>query len=223
MVQTRAQVKSSGVKLPEVHRAGKKLILHINPEKYVQSAHPTPPTCHLRPIHHIPHINQGPPTNTLLPVPKPRIRQGRAGIRRKPKVAPPIPKVIQTPALPTPMPAPRTVLPLTEPAVQSQHSTQTKHFMPTMPKPLIQPTPSSIKMPLEPRIDPRLIPSYHKPFLRPPPMPPDETATKDNRKDLQDLDMDRKIECEENSPHQEGIFLRHMKGLTNHSFKNLQN
>ena len=31
------------------------------------------------------------------------------------------------------------------------------------------------------------------------------TAVKDNRKDLQDLDMDRKIEFEENSPHQEGI------------------
>ena len=31
------------------------------------------------------------------------------------------------------------------------------------------------------------------------------TAVKDSRKDLQDLDMDRKIEFEENSPHQEGI------------------
>ena len=31
------------------------------------------------------------------------------------------------------------------------------------------------------------------------------TAVKDNRKDLQDLDMDRKIKFEENSPHQKGI------------------
>ena len=36
-------------------------------------------------------------------------------------------------------------------------------------------------------------------------MPADVTAVKDNRKDLQDLDMDREIEFEKNSPHQEGI------------------
>ena len=131
--------------------------------------HPTPPTCHLRPIHYIPHIDQGPPTNTLPPVPKPRIGQGRAGIRRKPKVVPPIPKVIQTPTSLTPMPAPRTVHPLTEPAVQSLDSMQTQHQTPIMPKPLIQPTPASIKTTLESRLDPRPIPPYHEPFLRPPP------------------------------------------------------
>ena len=147
MVQTRVQVK--GIKLPEVHRAKKKLIPHIKPEKSVQSACPTPPICHLRPIHYIPHIDQGLPTNTLLPVPKPRIGQGRAGIRRKPKVALPIPKVIQTPALLTPMPSPGTVQPLTESAVQSQDSMQTQHQVSIMPKPLIQPTPASIKMSLE--------------------------------------------------------------------------
>ena len=103
------------------------------------------------------------------------------------------------------MPALRMVLQLTEPAVQSQDSTQLQHQVPTMPKPLIQPTPANITMLLEPRIDPRPIPPYHKPFLRPPPRPPDETAAKNNRKDLQDLDTDRKIEFEENSPHQEGI------------------
>ena len=54
-------------------------------------------------------------------------------------------------------------------------------------------------------MDPRPIPPYHEPFLSPPTRPPDETATKDNRKDLQDLDTDRNIEFEENSPHQEGI------------------
>ena len=149
MVQTRAQVKSSGIKLSEVHGANKRLILHIKPKKSVQTACPTLPTCHLRPIHHIPHIDQGPPTNTLLPLPKPKIGQGRAGIRRKPRVALPIPKVIQTPVPLTPMPALRTVQPLTEPAVQSQDSTQMQHQVPIMPKPLTQPTPASIKMPLE--------------------------------------------------------------------------
>ena len=155
--------------MPEVHGAKKNMIPHIKPEKSVQSAHPTPPTCHLRPIHHIPHIDQGPPTNTLLPVPKRRLGQGRAGIRRKPKVAPSIPKVIQTPAPLTPMPAPRTAQLLTEPAVQSQDSTQMQHQVPIMPNPLIQPIPASIKMPLEHSLNPRPIPPYYEPFLRPPP------------------------------------------------------
>ena len=57
MVQTRAQAKSSSIKLPEVHRAKKDLIPHAKPEKSVQSACPIPPICHLRPIHHIPHTD----------------------------------------------------------------------------------------------------------------------------------------------------------------------
>ena len=101
-----------------------------------------------------------------------------------------MPKVIETPALLTPMPTPRTVQPLTEPAVQSQDRMQMQHQVPIMPKSLIQPTQASIKTPLEPRLDPRPIPPCHEPFSRPPPRPPDETN--DNRKDLQDLDMDRK-------------------------------
>ena len=109
MVQTRAQVKSSGTKLPEVHGAKKNLILHINPEKSVQSVCPIPLRCHLRPIHYIPHIDQGLPTNTLPPVPNPRIGQGRAGIRRKPEVALPIPEVIQTPAPLMPLPVRRSI------------------------------------------------------------------------------------------------------------------
>ena len=160
----------------------------------------------------------------MPPVPKARIGQGRAGIRRKPKVAPPIPKVIQTPTLPMSMPVPRTVLSLTEPVTQPQGSILSQHQVPTVPKPLIQPTPASITQPLEPRIDPRPVPQYHKPLLRPPPRPPDVTTVKDNRKDLRDLDMDRKIKFEENSPHQEGIISETcMKGLTNHLFKNLLN
>ena len=100
-----------------------------------------------------------------------------------------------------PIPVPRTVLPLTEPVTQSKGSILPQHQVPTMPKPLFQPTPASITQPLEPRIDPRPIPPYHKPFIRPPPRPPDVTAVKDSRKDLRDLDMDRKIKFEENSPH----------------------
>ena len=172
MVQTRAQVKSSGIKLPEVHRAKKNLIPHVKLGKSVQSACPIPPTCHLRPIHHIPYTDQRLPTNAIPPVPKPSIGQGRAGIRRKPKVALPIPKVIQTPTLPMPTPAPRTVLPLTEPVTQSQGSILPQHQVPMAPKPLIQPSPASITQPLEPRIDPRPIPPYHEAFIRSPPRPP---------------------------------------------------
>ena len=181
------------------------MILHIRTGKSVQHASPIPPTCHLRPIHHIPYTDHRLPTDAMPPVPKPRIGQGRAGIRRKPKVAPPIPKVIQVPILPMPMPAPRTVQPLTEPVIQPLDSILPQHQVPTAPQPLIQPTSASITQSLEPKIDPRPIPPYHEPFIRPPPRSPDVTAVKDNRKDLQDLDTDRTIKFEESSPHQEGI------------------
>ena len=136
MIQTRAQAKSKGTKLPEVHRAKKNLIMHIKPEKSVPSVCPIPPTCHLRPIHYSPHADQRPPTITLPPVPKPRIGEGRAEIRGKPRVAPPIPRVIQTPTLPMPMPTPRPVLPLMEPITQSPDSTIPQPQVPTAIKPL---------------------------------------------------------------------------------------
>ena len=121
MVQTRAQVKSSSIKLLEVHGAKKNLVPHMKPENLVKGTCPIPPACHLRPIHHIPHTNQELP-NTLPPIPKPRIGQGRAGIRRKPRVAPPIPESNQMPAPPIPKPTPRKVIPLTVPVTQSQGS-----------------------------------------------------------------------------------------------------
>ena len=104
MVQTRSQAKSSGIKVPEVHNANKGLVPHMKPEKSVviPIACPIPPTHHLRPIHHTPSTDQRPPTNAVPPLPKPRIGQGRAGIRRKPKVTPPIPKPIQIPTPPIP-------------------------------------------------------------------------------------------------------------------------
>ena len=88
MVQTRSQAKSSGIKMPEVHRAKKDLIPHVKPERsaVVPSACPIPPTCHLRPVHHTPHTDQGPPKSAVPPVPKPRIGQSRAGIRIKSKI-----------------------------------------------------------------------------------------------------------------------------------------
>ena len=64
LVQTRSQVKSSGVKLPEIHGANKGLDPHVWPGK--QRSSPS------LPIH---TIDKGPPTH---PIPKPRIGHGRA-------------------------------------------------------------------------------------------------------------------------------------------------
>ena len=57
-------------------------------------------------------------------------------------------------------------------------------------------------LPLKPRLETRQVPPYPEPFFRPPPSSPDETVIKDSRKDLQNINPDRKVEFEENSPHQ---------------------
>ena len=149
MVQTRSQAKSSGIKMPDVHRAKKDLIPHVKPERsvVVPSACPIPPICHLRPVHHTSNTDQRLPITTVPPVPKPKIGQGRAGIRRKPMVNLPIPKTIQKPALPKPASTPRTAQPLTEPVTQSQDSTLPQHFVPIVPQPLFPPSPASITHP----------------------------------------------------------------------------
>ena len=122
LVQTRSQAKSNGVKVPEVHGMDKGLIPHIKPEHQksvvASTTHPNPPACHTRPTPLTQLVDQGPPTNVMPPIPKPRIGQGRAGISRKPKVTLPIPKPIQTPAPPIPTPAPKAVQSLPEPVVQ---------------------------------------------------------------------------------------------------------
>ena len=56
-----------------------------------------------------------------------------------------------------------------------------------------------------PKIQHRPSPTYHNPYARPPPRPPDITDPLDSWKDLLDNDSDRKLEIEENSPFQEGI------------------
>ena len=69
MIQTRSQTKASGVTLPEVHGVKKRLDPHKIPEKQPQSI--------VRPV-----IEK-----------KPRLGQGRVGIRRKVKLA--LPSVSQ--------------------------------------------------------------------------------------------------------------------------------
>ena len=68
LVQTRSQVRLSGIRLPEIHGANKDLDPHVQPGKQVSFPIQT--------------INKGMPTH---PIPKPRIGQGRAGLRRKVK------------------------------------------------------------------------------------------------------------------------------------------
>ena len=197
MVQTRSQTKLSGMKVPEVHGVDKGLILHVKPEH--QKSVVTTITHQTQPI------DKEPPTSIVRPMPKPRIGQGRAGIRRQSKVALATPKPIQTPALPILTPAPRTVQSFPEPMVQSQERTLPQHHIPTVSQPIVHPNPINVTKPIGPSIEHRLIPPCPDPFLSPPPRPPDVTDLKDTRKDLLDLDTDRNIKVEESSPHQEGI------------------
>ena len=91
LVQTRSQVRSSGVRLPEIHGVNKGINPHIKPER--QRPLPTLPTQSIPPTHTTQPVDKGLPTH---PIPKPRIGQGRAGLRRKIKTNQPIPLPKQT-------------------------------------------------------------------------------------------------------------------------------
>ena len=76
LVQTRSQAISSDIKILEIHGTNKGLDPHVQPGKQ-------------RPLPSLPiqSIDKGLPTH---PIPKPRIGQGRAGLRRKVKTHQPI-------------------------------------------------------------------------------------------------------------------------------------
>ena len=100
----------------------------------------------------------------------------------------------------------KAVVPLPEPTNQSQSHVQSQ----ILPRPLSQHHPIDpihIPQQIGPKIQHRPTPSYHDPYARPPPKPPDTTDPLDNRKDLLDNDLDIKVEIEENLPFQEGIIL----------------
>ena len=78
LVQTRSQAKSSGIKVPEIHGVNKGINPHVKPGR--QRPLPTLPTCNIPPTNLTQPVDKGPPTH---PIPKPRIGQGRAGLRRK--------------------------------------------------------------------------------------------------------------------------------------------
>ena len=114
LVQTRSQTKPSGIKIPEIHGANKGLDPHVRPGKQK----PLPSL----PIH---SIEKGPPTH---PIPKPRIGQGRAGLKRKVKTNQPMPLPQQTSAQPVIRHVPKTALPLPEPITQSQVNVHPQHI-----------------------------------------------------------------------------------------------
>ena len=187
LVQTRSQVRSSGIRLPEIHGANKGLDPHVQPGK--QKTFP------------IQTINKGIPTH---PIPKPRIVQGRAGLRRKVNTLQPIPLPHQLPTQPITNHVQMAVVPLPEPTNQSQSQVQSQ----ILPRPLSQHhLIDAIHIPQQigPKMQHRPTPSYHDPYTRPPPKPPDISDPLDGQKGLLDNDSDRKVEIEENLPFQEGI------------------
>ena len=186
LVQTRSQVKSSGIKLPEIHGANKGLDPHVQPGK--QRPFPSLP---------IQTVDKGLPTH---PIPRPRIGQGRGGQRRKVKALQPISSPHRLPVQPITEHALRTVMPLPEPTDQSQSCVKPQ----IMPRPLLHHQPLDPSC-IGPKIQHRSSPPYYDPYTRPPPKPPDTIDPLDSQKDLLENDSDRKVEIEENSPFQEGI------------------
>ena len=92
-------------------------------------------------MHSIPPTNLAQPVDKGLPthpIPKPRIGQGKAGLRRKIRTNQPIPLPKQMHAQPIPTPAPKEALSLPEPIVQSQENVQPQHHM-SIPLPQHQP------------------------------------------------------------------------------------
>ena len=186
LVQTRSQVKSSGIRLQEIHGANKGIDPHVQPGK--QRPFPSLP---------IETADKGLPTQHT---PRPRIGQGRAKQRRKVKALHPISLPHQLPIRPVTEHASKAVMLLPEPVDQSQ-----SHIQPQiMPRPLLQ---LQLVDPtyIGPKIQHRLSSPYYDPYTRPPPKPPDIVDPLDSWKDLLENDSDRKVEIEENSPFQEGI------------------
>ena len=151
MAQTRSQIKASGVLLPEVHGTRKGLDPHKIPEKQLQ------------------------PIVKSTIEKKPRLGQGRVGIKRKVKLAPPSQKkeVSMGPDFSRP-----------KPIISSDEAVLAVD--PIVPIPL----------PEVPRSE-GLLP-YILPRNRPPPKPPYQVI---NKQDIGDTKMD----IEENSPFQESI------------------
>ena len=113
---------------------------------------------------------------------KPRIGQGRAGVRGEMRV--------ELPSQPRQIPVPVTE-PMHEVAAQLQVASEHE-----------SPAQTDFRQPIDPRTEARQVPIYPDPLLRLPPRLPD---LKVNRKGVMDLDMGINNDFEENSPFQEVI------------------
>ena len=133
LVQTRSQVKSSSIKVPEIHGANKGLNPCVKPGK--QRPLPSLPTHSLPSTLIVHHVDKELPTH---PIPKPRIGQGRARMRREVKTNQPIPLPQQTLAQPITTHVPKTALSLPEPNIQSQVNACPQQHIP-IPLPQHQP------------------------------------------------------------------------------------
>ena len=149
LVQTRSQAKSSSIKILEIHGTNKGLIPHVQPGKQ-------------RPLPSLPiqSIGKGLPTH---PIPKPRIGQGRARLRRKVKIHQPISLPHQSPAQLITKHVQKTVMSLPESIVQSQIDVLTQPVSIPLPQ-CQQVDPTSIIPWIGPKIHHRPSPQYHDPY-----------------------------------------------------------
>ena len=125
LIQTRSQAKSSGIKVPEIHGANKGINPHIKLGRQrpllTSPMHSIQPTTLAQPVDKEPSIH---------PIPKPRIGQGRAGLKRKIRTNQSIPLHKWILAQTVQTPTPKEALSLPEPTVQSQENVQPQHHVP---------------------------------------------------------------------------------------------
>ena len=188
LIQTRSQTKSGGIKVPEIHGTNKGLDPHVKLGR--QRSLPTLPMHSILPTSLTQPIDKGLPT---YPTPKPRIGQGKAGLKRKIRTNQTVPLPRQTIAQPIQTPALKEMQSLPEPIVQSQEKVQPQYHI-WIQLPQHQPVdPTCIIQPIGPKIQNRPSPPYHDLYARPPPRPPDITNLINSQKDI--LDTDLRQEC----------------------------
>ena len=128
---------------------------------------------------------------------KPRLGQGRAGLRRKMKIPVQIQPQIQTSGVDQ---VKEQTLPKQKEVVQPPLTkSTTDRSIGHMPETCIIPDHT-----IRPKINTRQVPFYPDPLKNSPPRLSD-TKTQDNRRMTLDLDLDINKDFEENSPYQEGI------------------
>ena len=121
--------------------------------------HSIPPTSLTQPV------DKGLPT---YPIPKPRIGQGRAGLKRKIRANQPMPLPTWTIAQPIQTPAPKEALSFPEPVIQPQENVQPQHHIPILLPQHQLVDPKCITQPIGPKIQHRPSPPYHDPICKTP-------------------------------------------------------